>query len=100
MDSINNFLTKYGKLTIIALLLIVLVRQCNTNSLISTSNKNILIDIKSLDSNINNQIKIESLKTSKRTLVDWNAVIRTVVRPDEQIKEYDTEINKLETKIK
>lgn len=40
--------------------------------------------------------EIEGLKTSKRTLYDWNAVIRTTVRPDDQMKSYDDQIKALE----
>ena len=42
------------------------------------------------------EIEIGGLKTSKRTLYDWNAVIRTTVRPDDRMNEYDQEIKKLE----
>lgn len=41
-------------------------------------------------------LKIEGLRSSKRTLYDWNAVIRTTVRPDDQMNAYDQEIKALD----
>lgn len=41
-------------------------------------------------------IKVEGLRSSKRTLYDWNAVVRTAVRPDDRMNEYDQEIKLLE----
>lgn len=43
------------------------------------------------------EIQIEGLKTSKRMLYDNNAIIRTTVRPDDRMNEYDQEIKKLES---
>jgi hypothetical protein len=41
-------------------------------------------------------LRVEGLRSSKRTLYDWNAVVRTAVRPDDRMNEYDQEIKKLE----
>jgi len=41
-------------------------------------------------------VKTEGLRSSKRTLYDWNAVVRTAVRPDDRMNEYDKEIQALE----
>lgn len=43
-----------------------------------------------------NMVKVEGLRSSKRTLYDWNAVVRTAVRPDDRMNEYDREIQILE----
>jgi hypothetical protein len=45
---------------------------------------------------VSKQIQIEGLKTSKRMLYDNNAIIRTAVRPDDRMNEYDQEIKKIE----
>jgi hypothetical protein len=45
------------------------------------------------------KMEIEGLKTSKRTLYDWNAVIRTTTRPDDRMNEYDKQIKALEKKL-
>lgn len=44
------------------------------------------------------QFQIEGLRTSKRMLYDNNAIIRTTVRPDDRMNEYDAEIKKLQGK--
>ena len=41
------------------------------------------------------QIKIEGLESSKRSLYDNNAIIRTTIRPDDRMNQYDEEIKKL-----
>lgn len=45
---------------------------------------------------VQNLVKVEGLRSSKRTLYDWNAVVRTAVRPDDRMNEYDREITTLE----
>jgi len=45
-------------------------------------------------------LEIEGLKTSKRNLYDQNYIIRTKVRPDDRMNEYDKEIKKLESTLK
>lgn len=41
-------------------------------------------------------LEIEGLKISKRMLYDNNAIIRTAIRPDDRMNEYDEEIKKIE----
>lgn len=43
--------------------------------------------------------EIEGLKTSKRTLYDWNAVIRTTIRPDDRMVEYDQQIQSIQEEL-
>jgi hypothetical protein len=47
---------------------------------------------------INRMIQIEGLKSSKRVLYDWNSVVRTAVRPDDRMNQYDKDIQLLEKK--
>jgi hypothetical protein len=47
-------------------------------------------------SDLKKMIEIEGLKASKRTLYDWNAVVRTSVRPDDRMNEYDAQIEKIQ----
>lgn len=42
--------------------------------------------------------KLDGLATSKRTLYDWNAVVRRAVRPDDRMNEYDERIRRLEAR--
>lgn len=46
---------------------------------------------------IEKQFRIEGLEISKRMLYDNNAIVRTVIRPDDKMNEYDQEIKKLKT---
>jgi len=45
------------------------------------------------------RLSIHGLETSKRTLYDWNAVVRTVVRPDDRMREYDKKIDEERRKL-
>jgi len=87
----------------LALCAILFLRQCG----ISRDQSKITKSIKSIESRLDSipnsadldrMIKIEGLKSSKRVLYDWNSVVRTAVRPDDRMNEYDNEIDKLEKK--
>jgi hypothetical protein len=47
---------------------------------------------------IRTEVEIEGFKISKRTLYDQNAIVRTTLRPDDRMNEYDQEIEKLRNK--
>jgi hypothetical protein len=91
MTQVTNFLNKWGMLVLIFIALMIWMKACGIASTQSATKK----EIKALDSTLRKEIKIEGLKTSKRTLYDWNSVIRTVNRPDDLINEYDKQINQL-----
>jgi len=40
-------------------------------------------------------IKVEGLRISKRNLYDQNAIVRTTIRPDDRMNDYDSEIDSL-----
>lgn len=97
---------------LIACLLMMFLSTCNSCSsksemtrvkkeLVKTQEK-----LDSLNSNIftkselSIKLEIEGLKTSKRMLYDQNAIVRTTVRPDDRMNEYDTQIKELEKTIK
>jgi len=44
--------------------------------------------------------QLEGYKISKRMLYDNNAIVRTTVRPDDRMNEYDIEIGKIEKKLR
>lgn len=44
-------------------------------------------------------IELEGLKISKRNLYDQNAIIRTTVRPDDRMNEYDQEMAEIRKKL-
>ena len=94
-----KFIEKYFKLFVLFLGLLLLMQQCRTNNKIKSLNKTVLTQSEKIDSlniAIIKNIKIEGLKTSKRTLYDWNTVIRTTTRPDDLMIRYDLEIEKLQ----
>ena len=41
------------------------------------------------------QMEMEGLKSSRRTLYDWNSVVRTVNRPDDLLNQYNNTIDSL-----
>jgi len=43
---------------------------------------------------------INNRELSKNILYDWNAVVRTAVRPDDRMNEYDTDIGNLRKYLK
>jgi hypothetical protein len=46
------------------------------------------------------RMEVQGLETSKRMLYDQNAIVRTTVRPDDRMNEYDQQIKALEKKFK
>lgn len=84
----------------LALLLIIFVQQCNNSSKIGKVEKQAKIMNRRIDSvytsDLKKMIEVEGLRASKRTLYDWNAVIRTTVRPDDRMNQYDEEILKIQ----
>lgn len=91
MANARDFLNKNGMFIILGLFLILFLRTCSITGEQSSMRK----EIKNLDTSLRKEIKVEGLKASKRTLYDWNSVIRTVVRPDDLMNKYDQEINQL-----
>jgi hypothetical protein len=87
-----QLIKKHFELIVIILFAVVFIQTCNLSSKITKVQK----QAKAADTAILKQIQIEGLKSSKRTLYDWNAVVRTAVRPDDRMNEYDNEIQKLE----
>ena len=45
------------------------------------------------------QHQIDGLELAKRIVYDQNAIVRTVVRPDDKIREYDEAIKELKKKL-
>ncbi len=43
--------------------------------------------------------RIEGYRISKRVLYDENAIVRTILRPDDRMNEYDQEIEKLQKEL-
>lgn len=95
-----NFIKLHFEKIVLALLVIIFVQQCSTSSRVSKIEKQAKAMNTRIDSvytsDLKKMIEIEGLRASKRTLYDWNAVVRTAVRPDDRMNQYDAEIQKIE----
>lgn len=95
-----NFIKLHFEKLVLGLLLILFVQQCNNSGKISKIEKQEKIMNQRIDSvytsDLQKMIEIEGLRASKRTLYDWNAVVRSAVRPDDRMNQYDAEIQKIQ----
>jgi len=102
MEKINKILGKYGIIMLLVFSILTFFNTCGTKSAIKTTNKRI-DELEKRDSlNIEIQAiedEIISLETSKRTLYDWNKVVRTTERPDDLMNQYDNKIKELRKKL-
>ncbi len=114
-DKVNLFLSKYLMIPFYVITLLGLfgyLRSCSTvkeNSRLRKEVTGLKVELDSLTNEMNNnfyskeeldtRMEIEGLRTSKRTLYDWNAVIRTTVRPDDRMNEYDKQIQALQKEL-
>jgi hypothetical protein len=77
-----------------------LIGQCTNSRRIAKVEKQHKNLVQRIDSTylieLKKAVEVEGLKISKRTLYDWNSVVRTAVRPDDRMHEYDQQIDKLE----
>lgn len=102
MEKINKILGKYGIIMLLVFSVLTFFNTCGTKSSIKQTNKRIdeLEKRDSLNMEIQSiQDEIISLETSKRTLYDWNTVIRTTQRPDDLMNQYDTKVKDLRKKL-
>lgn len=112
-------MNRFGLYAIYTILALTCINSCNScqNTMSVSENTE---KIESLDSTLNKtnetvvdkptiekvekaiilQMEIEGLRTSKRTLYDENAIIRTTIRPDDKMNEYDELIAKKEEELK
>ncbi len=114
-EKIGVFLSKYLLVPIYVVSLLGLfgyLRSCSTvkeNSRLRKEVTGLKVEVDSLTTEMNDnfyskeeldiRMEIEGLRTSKRTLYDWNAVIRTTVRPDDRMNEYDNQITALQKEL-
>lgn len=95
-----NFIKLHFEKIVLALLVLLFVQQCSTSRKVSGLEKQAKVMNTRIDSvytsDLKKMIEIEGLKASKRTLYDWNAVVRTAVRPDDRMNQYDAEIEKIQ----
>lgn len=103
MNTILNFLNKWGILIITILSLSAAWNSCGTTSKIQSLNKTI-ISLKA-DMNYNDSLdreiasverEISNNQIAFRVVYDTNKIVRTMARPDDVMNEYVANIKKLE----
>jgi hypothetical protein len=105
MNNLNKYVI-YGFYLMFFLTTLNTCNSCQQNK----DNQRMRKSLDTLDVRINNHVytkeqldikmEIEGLKASRRTLYDWNSVVRTVNRPDDLLNKYSEDINQLEKRIK
>jgi hypothetical protein len=112
MKNIDIQLPKYAIYVIYVIGLISILtyfRGCSTSSENIRMKKEIVTLNAKVDSLAQNSFnkkeqeiiyQIEGFRISKRMLYDNNAIVRTTIRPDDRMNEYDEEIGKLEKKLR
>ncbi len=92
-----NFLKNYSWVIIITMLSFIFIQNCSNRSKIKFLESKISrLDSLPSKKELNKLIKIEGLKSSKRTLYDNNFIWRTQIRPDDRMNLYDQDIKKEE----
>lgn len=112
MNSIKLFLNQYIVYAIYGFLILTCVNTCNSCSSTKEDVRmrkeidSLSVQVKAVEYNSYNKeelttrISIEGYEISKRMLYDNNAIVRTTVRPDDRMNEYDQKIKELNTKLK
>lgn len=104
MGEMKKFIQDNFTIIVLIVMLLVFVRGCSERR-DSRDLKQTVVELEGkVDSlmlmgnkidDLHTTIQIENLKTAKRILYDWNSVVRTVIRPDDRMNEYDREIEEL-----
>ena len=109
MNKVSELLNKhfiYALWVFCALSLIVNIRSCGVQKEVRKVKQESIVLSNALDSLNDNtyskeeldiRMEIEGYEISKRMLYDQNAIVRTTVRPDDRMNEYDQKIEELRT---
>jgi hypothetical protein len=104
------WLRDYGILLLVFILMINAVQNCSQSTKLDKNAKEIKANAMRIDSinyllsagvyllpkdELTLMLEIQRLQTAKLVLYDWNTVVRTTVRPDDRMNEYDVEIAKV-----
>lgn len=112
MDKITGMLNKYVVWAIYAFLFMSVLNTCNGCKTDKEASR-IRKDLDSLSVNFDKfksnvytkdqldiQMEINGYEVSKRMLYDQNAIVRTTIRPDDRMNEYDLKIKDLREKLR
>lgn len=109
-----NILDKLNRFVVIAIYLLLILTGINSCQSCSHQKENIKLRkevdslntaVKALKDNtygkqeLDTRMTIEGYEISKRMLYDQNAIVRTTVRPDDRMNEYDQKIKELQEKL-
>lgn len=94
-------LTMGGLALVLVLCLMQTCNSCSTSTQLSKMTRRIdaldsTTSTKASASETERIIKLEGLRISKRNLYDQNAIVRTAIRPDDRMNEYDAEIDSIQ----
>ena len=111
MKNIFESLNKFTVYAIYILLVVTMVNGCN-GCTSSRENSKLRKEVDSLSTVVHSlnesvydkdeldvRMSIEGYEISKRMLYDQNAIVRTAVRPDDRMNEYDQKIKELQEKL-
>ena len=96
MSPIDTF-NKYALIAVVLLCLLSTCNTCNTKKQVDVLQTK--LDLIETADRLGTKLDINSLETSKRILYDQNAIVRTSVRPDDRMNDYDQQIKLLEKKL-
>lgn len=108
MEKIKIFLNKYLLHIVTVLFLVIAMNNCSqskTNKKYVKEINDLTIELNALKKEIPNQKYLELSQKKqmyeflKLSLYDNNAIVRTVIRPDDRIREYDDEIKKIDEQL-
>lgn len=99
---------KYVSYAIYAMLFLIMImffKMCGISKREREMNDSVKVLEQKMDSiqndtkTIDVKMKIEGYEISKRMLYDQNAIVRTVIRPDDRMNQYDSSMKALRSKI-
>lgn len=96
----KNFMQKLKEkswLISLCLLVLMFMQTCSNSKKYNTLKKSLDAQNAKIEKLATKKdLKIEGLEISKRMLYDNNAIVRTAVRPDDRMNQYDQEIKKIQ----
>lgn len=97
----KNFMQKLKEkswLVTLGLVLVIFVQNCSNTKKYNSLKKEMTAQSAKIEKLATKKdLKVEGLEISKRMLYDNNAIVRTAVRPDDRMNQYDQEIKKIQT---
>lgn len=112
MKKLLDFLNKYGILILILLGIVIVFNTCGSKGTVVTQSRRIdKVEkaLKSLDSTLATKIssekmnillQINAMEIAREVVYTNNAIVRTTIRPDDAINNYNNQIKELQEKLK